>query len=347
MANIVLDRTLVSDLSDLYSVGPEIDLFGVEVELEGRRIISNREAIIKYWCLHQDGSLRITKENAQACEYVFRRPLNMEATQLALKILFDYLREGGVEVFESYRTSIHVHVNFLNDSFRTIVNFLTLAIIFDELFVSQNGDTRIGNNFCLRSKDAEGQITNLISSIVKHGSIFNLELNNRYSSINMSSLLKFGTVEFRSLECTTDYARVIHWIKTLQTLKDSAKQYENPREIISKFSRRGPLGFMISNLGDQAEKYIRVSDAHRMLHNGMRLAQDFAFCSDWQPPTKAEEKKLSARLKAFKPAEEHHWGNLNHVVQPGLMPNVPAPVPLAVNPNLNWINYVNQVALNN
>lgn len=299
---IVLDRTLVTDLGNNYNVGPELDLFGIEVELEGRKINTNKESITKYWGVHADGSLRVFKPGAEACEYVFKKPLDMLETQRAIAVLFEYLTKNpGTEVFDSYRTSIHVHVNCLNDTIRTIVNFLTLSIIFDELFVSQNGETRTGNNFCLRSRDAEGQITDLINSVRKGGTLYNLSVNDRYSSVNFSSLLKFGTVEFRSLECTTDYDRVIHWIKTLQALKTASRQYEDPREIISKFSRRGPMGFMISHLGSQYEKYASVPGSHQLLHNGMRLAQDFAFCSDWRQPLEGS-KQIKPKVKMGAPA---------------------------------------------
>lgn len=294
---IKLNRTLMEDIGNQFGIGAETDLFGVEIELEGRRVKTNQEHILKYWGRHEDGSLRTIKPMSEACEYTFVRPLDMEDTTEALKVLFKYLNTSPVEVFESYRTSIHVHMNCLNDTMRTICNFLTLAIIFDELFVSQNGETRVGNNFCLRSRDAEGQIADLIQTITKYGSFLNLSPNDRYSAINFSSLTKFGTVEFRSLECTTDYDRVIHWIKTIQALKTAARQYENPREIISKFSRRGPLGFMIGHLGEQYSKYAAVQGAHQMMHNGMRLAQDFAFCSDWKLDTDESRSKSKKIIK--------------------------------------------------
>lgn len=306
---IILDRKLGLDIADHFGTGEVQDLFGVEVELEGRKIQTTRESVTKYWQLHNDGSLRVHKEGDQACEYVFGIPLNIEDTRNAILTLFQYLTNTpGVEVFDSYRTSIHVHVNCLSETTRTIVNFLTLAIIFDELFVSQNGDTRIGNNFCLRAKDAEGQIADLMNSVNKYGSLFNINQEHRYSSVNFGSLLKFGTVEFRSLECTTDFKRVMHWINTLQALKASSRRYENPKEIISNFSRRGPLGFMITHLGEQYGKYASVSGAHQMLQNGMRLAQDFAYCSDWTQPAKGEEKKTSGRLTPKKAAP---FGNVN------------------------------------
>ena len=332
---INLDAILVNDLGDKYNIGGEQDLFGLEVELEGKKIVTELYPVADYWKIHQDGSLRANKLGSQACEYVFRHPLSLKGTEAALKALIEYLTETpGVEVFDSYRTSIHVHVNCLNESIRTIVNFITLSIIFDELFVSQNGETRIGNNFCLRSRDAEGQIADLIQSVSKYGSLYNLAANDRYSSVNMSGLLKFGTVEFRSLECTTDLNRIMHWVKSVQALKVSARGYENPREIIGKFSRKGPLGFMISHLGDQSEKYTQVPGAHQMLQNGMRLAQDFAYCSDWQLPSKEqiEAKAVKPRVKKVGLAE---YQDINWV-QP--------PVPHWAQPPQHMINYWAELA---
>lgn len=296
---IHLDKKLSDDIMNHFGT-TEPDLFGVEVELEGFHV--NTVKCGPLWTRHNDGSLRVTKMDSSCCEYVFAQPLNLQDTHKALAILFEALNKPPVEVFDSYRTSIHVHVNCLQESIRTIANFITLAIIFDELFVSQNGETRVGNNFCLRTKDAEGQVEDLIKSVNKYGSLFNLSPHNRYSSVNFSSLLKFGTIEFRSLECTTDLDRVMHWINTVQALKVAARKYADPREIISRFSRHGPIGFMVAHLGKQYEKYAEVPGAHNMLHNGMRLAQDFAYCSEWKAPSQStsEDKRLRG-AKAWKP----------------------------------------------
>lgn len=338
---IQMDRLLMLDIGDPHGVGPVQDLFGVEVELEGRNLKTTKASIMQYWTIHNDGSLRVQKPGDDACEYVFKRPLDIHDTGKALANLFEHLsRNPDTKVYDSYRTSIHVHVNCLSETMRTIVNFLTLSIIFDELFVSQNGDTRIGNNFCLRSKDAEGQIADLIQTVTKYGSLFNLSSNDRYSATNFVSLLKFGTVEFRSLECTTDLHRVMHWVNTLQALKVAARQYENPREIISKFSRRGPLGFMISHLGEWYGKYAMVPGAHQMLHNGMRLAQDFAFCSEWRQATEAELKgskpKKGEKMIGGLPIPADMVFHMNQMAQLDQLVNQ-VPPPQGPPPNDWWV----------
>ena len=235
------------------------DSFGVEVEVEGRNLINIPMSVATLWNVHDDNSLRKLKPNDQAVEYVCRRPFNMEGVRDAVVQLFAYLNQPGVTVYNSYRTSVHVHLNFAMEKFRTIYNFMTLALILDELFVSQCGDHRVGNNFCLRAKDALGQVMMLKDSIQSGNNFFQLGgQQERYSSINFTSLTKFGSIEFRSLECTTHEGRLMHWIGTLDYLKQHAKTYTNPVEIIQQFSQRGPKEFLKQTLGPFSHKYIGV-----------------------------------------------------------------------------------------
>src|SRR5690606_7873986 len=156
---------------------------------------------------------------------------------------------------------------------------------------SQNGEHRVGNNFCLRAKDAQGQIVTLCDHITKFGHLFNLENNLRYSSVNFASLNKFGTVEFRSLECTTDVNRIKHWIRTINALKKASREFSNPQEIISKFSQMGTENFLITCLEEQAAKYINVPEHSQMMFEGMRLAQEFAFSTvNWTGYEKKEKR---------------------------------------------------------
>lgn len=258
------------------------DVFGVEVELEGSNINDPPIAVMEYWTHHNDNSLRKLNPGDQAIEYVFRQPYDLTNTKAAIGLLFDFLTSKGVKVYDSYRTSIHVHINFGMETFRTIYNFMTLSLILDELLTSQNGDHRIGNNFCLRAKDALGQVISLIQSIEGGDNFFNIVALERYSSINFASLMKFGSIEFRSLECTTHEGRLMHWINTLARIKEKSKAFKNPVEIIALFSVMGPDQFLKSVLGPFSLKYLAVDGYADMLNNGMRIAQDLAYCSAWK-----------------------------------------------------------------
>lgn len=284
--------TVLSDYILIQEAARTPDVFGIEVELEGYRILNAPQNVIAYWDQHNDGSLRKLAPGDEAIEYVSRYPYDMVTTETSLKNLFDFLSAPHTKVYASYRTSIHVHVNCGTETLLTIYNFMTLSLLLDELLVSQNGEHRIGNNFCLRAKDAMGQLVALTNSIEHGREFFNFGANERYSSINFASLMKFGSIEFRSLECTIHYGRVMHWIRTLQQMKVRSRQFKSPTDIITLYSRLGPAEFLKDVLGPFAFKYSQVTDRDNMLHNGMRLAQDLAYSRSWdlkEPPPKPSD----------------------------------------------------------
>lgn len=277
-----LEDKLTNHVQIQYDAKMKSDIFGVEIELEGKGVENPTDAIYDYWTAHNDNSLRKLKPGDGAIEYVFSKPYDLKTTEVAVSRMMAFLNGPKITVYDSYRTSIHVHLNFGIEPFRVIYNFMALSLILDELLVSQNGEHRIGNNFCLRAKDALGQVTELTQSIEGGHAFFSLQPNNRYSSINFASLLKFGSIEFRSLECTTHEGRVMHWIKTLNRIKEISRTYRNPAEVIQQFSMFGPREFLSHVLGPYAIKYANVPGVESMLRNGMRIAQDFAYCSAWK-----------------------------------------------------------------
>jgi hypothetical protein len=257
------------------------DSFGIEIELEGKNICQPSMEIMRFWSAVNDGSLRKLNPGDQAIEYVLRQPCSLQRTETAINTLFTYLTSPNAIVYPSYRTSIHVHVNYSQETYRTVYNAMVLSIILDELLTSQNGKHRIGNNFCLRSKDAMGQVIHLIRSIQQNNNFFGISPNERYSSINFASLMKFGSIEYRSLECTLHEGRVMHWIGTLQAIKDSAKTFKNPVEVIQRFSHMETDRWLKATLGPFSAKYLNVPGYQTMLYDGVRLAQDLAYCSEW------------------------------------------------------------------
>lgn len=340
-----LERKLCQDIIVNYPRALEDpDLFGIEVELEGKKVKTNKPPILEHWAMHPDNSLRVHLPDAEAIEYVLRQPYNYKSTYHAMKLLFDHLNSPGVEVFPSYRTSIHVHLSCVADTYRTIFNFMTLAVIFDELLVSQNGKHRIGNNFCLRSRDAEGQIEDVIKSIELNGTFCNLNGHNRYSAINFVSLLKYGTIEFRSLECTTDFDRLVHWVNTLHRLRTMARTYKDPQEIIQSFSLMSGPEFITHVLGEYAFKYMKVDGWEALLQQGMRLAQDLAYCSKWV----AQDPKSKPKTDEYDPwtpkpkgkVKKNPFANWNPGEPIPNMQNLPAGAAGMQVDNPQWFNQV-------
>lgn len=298
---MALTRLLKEDIPINYDNTVQIaDLYGVEVELEGKKVKTDKASVTIYWGQLNDNSLRVKGPKDEAIEYVLRQPLTYDETMVAICSLFAHLNSPNVEVYKSYRTSIHVHLSCMMETHLTIYNFMTLCIIFDELLTSQNGRHRAGNNFCLRAKDAQGLVETVIKSIEDYGSFIGMNKERRYSSVNFVSLLKYGTIEFRSLECTTDLNRLKHWIDTVSRLKKMARTYDNPQAIIRQFSLMSPIEFLHTILGPCATKYIAVKGWEIMLQQGMRLAQDLAYSANWVALKEGENPFIGKRQKTPK-----------------------------------------------
>jgi hypothetical protein len=332
---IALEQTVAENLYLNPTI--EADLFGVEIEVEGSNILISDSEFNKYWRRTEDGSLRKNNPGDDAWEYRFREGLNIKDTERALELIQKRLTRTGVTLYESGRTSVHVHVNFLKEKLSTLYNFITLAVIFDELFVSQNGPHRVGNNFCFRAKDAQGLLVGITRSIVANGNLGAMDRNHRYCSINVASLFKFGTVEFRSMEFTIDNNRLMHWVMTLQAMKEAARKFKNPLEIMTQFSTRGPERFIIDTLGQILSlKYLKVPNHAQMVFDGLRLVQEFANSSSWQP------------MKTLKKLRGDNYGltiNNQVPVAPPVNPGAgPAPHGVPIN-NLNQHWFFNQTGI--
>jgi len=98
-----------------------------------------------------------------------------------------------------------------------------LYYIFENLLVKWSGEEREGNRFCLRLADS-AEIPIQIRNIFQ-GNLRPIEENQiRYSALNLASLRKYGSIEFRSLNGTTDRERITKWLTIINKLDEySAK----------------------------------------------------------------------------------------------------------------------------
>jgi len=201
-------------LNDYLNVG-YAGAFGIEIELEGKNLpILDRN---KYWSRRKDGSLR------GGMEYVFNAPLDLKESIKAIDFLNKALIKSDAQLDYSFRTSVHVHVNVLSFTKKELDSFLYLSHLFEDVLVKYSGDSREGNRFCLRTRDAEDKVDQLKQHIREKDFRFFEKEKVKYSAINLSSIGEFGSVEFRSMRGTTDTAILIPWLEVLGSLRDIAK----------------------------------------------------------------------------------------------------------------------------
>ena len=256
---------------------------GIEIEVEGERL----PKLDKYWKNEHDGSLR----GPENIEYVLERPMSLKDARIALKYLSVQYNKNDAVVHDSVRAGVHVHINVQDLNIIELYNFMTLYLILEEVLVKHCGQFREGNLFCLRACDADyllGQLQNAAED-KNFRALVTDQL--RYASMNVKALGTYGSLEFRAMRGTRDLDVIYNWAETLLNLREVAKRYESPEKIIEGFSEGEARSFLENAIGERAEEFM-FDGFERMLCDGMRRAQDVAYCVDWNNFNEVEKKLI-------------------------------------------------------
>jgi hypothetical protein len=266
---------------------------GIEVEVETARAGLPREKLGPYWYFERDGSLR----GADSGEYILVKPINFTDVPKAVNGLWDRLRETNVELTDSNRTSVHVHLNVLPFFQNRLTSLIALWYTFEEILTAWCGDDRQGNLFCLRAKDGPAIVTSIKHYIESKGTAPLSTQTHHYAAFNASSIWEIGSVEIRTLRGVTTPEPIIEWVRILQKLYDASERYPDPRTLLETFSIDGPMDFFRKTFAEEAETILNGveldTDAMRSsMYEGMRYAQDVIYARDWtnfKPKETAED----------------------------------------------------------
>jgi len=281
-----------SDIQEIFPKPTKSGEIGIEIEVEGSGLPIK---IPSYWSTKNEPSLR-----GESKEYILTKPVKRTSIHNMLQYFSKKFEESGAKWSDSQRASVHVHINCQGLSMRQIYTFICLYLVFEDLLTEWAGESRTGNLFCLRAKDAEYFITQLVNAAKRDEySIFLDEHRMRYTSINTCALWKFNSLEFRALRSTVDPDIIETWVKFLIAIKDASIGYKEPREIIQAFSRMGAVPFMESVFTPNEIKSLTlpkyIKDPHllqRTLWDSVRLIQEIAYAINWKLPDKNLRKKV-------------------------------------------------------
>jgi len=228
---------------------------GIEVEVEGNKFPKeDAPQIPKVWRYTHDGSLR-GHDNA---EYVLRAPIKFDQVDKAVDDLWKMFTDYGSVLDDSNRTSVHVHLNAQGWHLDRLTAFLALYFSVEELLTQWCGDHRVGNLFCLRSKDATSIVSQIRDFIRSDGELVPSQ-GMHYAGLNCHALTKYGSVEIRSLRGATEADTIKTWVSVLRRLYDLSGDYPDPRAVVEGFSGAGPLDYLNSILLDIFKKLLVIS----------------------------------------------------------------------------------------
>lgn len=255
---------------------------GIEIEVEGRGL----PHLEKFWKNEEDGSLR-----GESREYVLEKPMTLKEARLALSYLDAQYKANDTKVADSVRAGVHVHVNVQDLNIIQLYNFMVVYLILEEVLVKWCGPHREGNLFCLRAGDADYLLSQL-RDVAQTKQFQNLHSDQlRYASMNVKALGTYGSLEFRAMRGTRDLDLIYRWAEVLVGLREFAKGFDNPNQIIEGFSEGQAEGFLKAALGPHAKEFACEGYVDKLCA-GMRRAQDVAYCVDWEDYHEVEKKLI-------------------------------------------------------
>ena len=259
---------------DLVGARRQFGDVGVEIEMEGSNI-PREDLTPPQWRKEVDPSLR-----GESAEYVLRRPLNLGELGEAFEALQKMFDEQKTVFYPTYRAGIHVHVNVQHLTPTQLVTFVCSYLVMEEVLLRFCDKSRLGNHFCLRMSDASYSLDRLVRFIETQDlSVLNDE-DLRYASINLTSLFKYGSVEFRALESTLDYARIMTWAGVLIRLRDYAAGLSSPVDLLGQASSLGFERFAPVILGEFYQTFQQWATAAN-IQRGIRNVQYAIYARDW------------------------------------------------------------------
>ncbi len=215
-------------------------------------------------------------------EYVLRQPLVEPELSNAITGLLGKFTD---EVF-SQRCSTHIHIDTRDMTRTQLFNFITLYVMFEYVILKLVKEERVGNLFCLPVFDSHATEAILIELAVKAVDIKELRMDDwKYSSINLASVAKLGSLEFRSLHGTKDPVELINWINVHKKLAEYAmKEGLTPDKLIMESSVGGnteEFKLVMDELFPLFSNILTEGELDRLIYKGVRNAQYFAFSGDW------------------------------------------------------------------
>jgi len=251
--------------------------FGIEIETESKTKYDY--PMMKFWDAKGDGSLRNF-----GVEYVLKQPVSYGAELQAALSEFKEKTKSFKFVEDSVSTSVHVHVNFLQQKFLTMANFLATYTILENLLCRFSGPERASNLFCLPIADAEDSIdsyTKVLKAIDsrKFRNIVVPPNTNKYAALNICNLSKLGTLEIRTFRGTSDIKEIMEWVSIIKAILDFAKIDKITPAMVLDIWKENPDNFLIRVLGDQLASKLDYPDKLKLMSRNLWYASRLAICS--------------------------------------------------------------------
>ncbi len=223
---------------------------GVEFEYEGVHVSIERvkEGWTKYFKTHLERSL-----HDAGSEFVFSQPLFGADVIEAVTKMCEWARANKFKV--SIRTGLHVHIDVRDLTRDQLVLLNMLYALFERAYYRIAGNNREENVFCMpwyKADHMQSHVININSAGHNIKEASEALENEKYGGLNLDTLARFGSVENRIAQATTDEAWIFQWINVTMALKRAAQKLDvAPLTMLHNLSAIGVENFARQVFEDQ------------------------------------------------------------------------------------------------
>lgn len=287
---------------------------GIELEVESRAPIPamNRG----HWVQKAEGSLRNF-----GTEFISRKPFKVDDT-LKRKItqLTEHIEAYG-PVKDCPRTSLHVHLNALRSTPAQVWARAAAYWLVENVLTKHCGEElREGNLFCLRMKDAEGVLYTSgidVDKPSKMGPFYSFSEDFRYCGQNLASLVKFGSIEIRTMKGLVDAQEIYEWTVNLWHLSEKASELGTSANLMDTYYRVGDEGILdYLLLPNFATKMKKIKGYKDLIRENVWPLTQFAYGRDWGDYTRKLEGR-KAKKEEINPIPDNAFIVAGAGIQPG------------------------------
>lgn len=255
--------------------------YGVEIEVESNSF-DFEEYSHPAWYQTEDPSLR----NTFNTEFVLNKPATYCMVLKKIDELANDLDNKGFINTPSVRTGVHVHLNVNERTPQELMQIILVYLTLEKVLIRYCGDQREGNLFCLRASDCPVFVESIASAAVGCGwlNAFPTDIY-KYSALNLCTLYKFGSIEFRSLKTPHNLSDIKEWISIIEAIEKYALGLTNLYEIPYDISYHSYDVWIKKIFGEKLMKKLYYVGMEKDIKSDMRNIQRLFHTNVAEKPT--------------------------------------------------------------
>lgn len=245
-------------------IGLEIEFFGVHYQTVVTEL-NNAGVAVSYkgythvvthgaWKLVTDVSVTGKDTGLGKGLELVSPPLTMDQMDAQMKIISEVFNRIGAKVDKTCGVHVHHEIDDLNaEHVKNVYKLYNKHIETIDGIMPKSRRSESRNSYC---KPLDASLIQRIDNATSIQEIQSVAWD-RYYTINFTSYVKYGTIEFRQHSGSYDYAKIMNWIRITQAVVATAKAKKTIKPLSEKANPTMTFNKEIGTFGTAQGIYVR------------------------------------------------------------------------------------------